>query len=87
MNKIKDLINHSLRLVRMSVIACVVLLLAGFLVMQFGSMVAGIVTMSLGLFIVIVAITVFWRCPECDETLPAKSFGTKRCPYCGRELD
>ena len=48
----------------------------------------GIMLMAAGICCVVVALTVFWRCPFCDEFLPLNvATGHKDCPYCGKELD
>ena len=70
-NYFKDLVNHPKRILKLSLVALVVLLIAGLAVLLFGgSQVMGIMLMAAGICCVVVALTVFWRCPFCDEFLP-----------------
>ena len=88
-NYFKDLVNHPKRILKLSLVALVVLLLAGLAVLLFGgSQVMGIMLMAAGICCVVVALAVSWRCPFCDEFLPLNvATGHKDCPYCGKELD
>lgn len=88
-NYFKDLINHPKRILKLSLVALVVLFIAGLAVLLLGSsQVMGIMLMAAGICCVVVALTVFWRCPFCDEFLPLNvAAGRKSCPYCGKELD
>lgn len=88
-NYFKDLVNHPKRILKLSLVALVVLLLAGLAVLLLGgSQVMGIMLMAAGICCVVVALTVFWRCPFCDEFLPLNvATGRKSCPYCRKELD
>ena len=80
--------DHPVKILKYCTISMVVLLIAGFIVFKLDSVVYGIVLMSAGICCDVLAITVFWRCPACDEQLPTKViFGEKKCPYCGRKLD
>ena len=80
-NYFKDLVNHPKRILKLSLVALVVLLFGS-------SQVMGIMLMAAGICCVVVALTVFWRCPFCDEFLPLNvAAGRKSCPYCGKELD
>lgn len=80
--------DHPVKILKYCTIAMVVLFAAGLAVLFLGSAVYGIVLMSAGICCDVLAITVFWRCPRCDEQLPAKViFGEKVCPYCGGKLD
>ncbi len=84
----KELMKHPKKLLKLSMIAFAVLLVAGLAVMLLGAQVAGIVLISAGVFVLLVMATVFWRCPYCDEMLPVSAaFGKKSCPYCGKEID
>lgn len=79
--------DHPIKILNYSVIAMIVLLLVGFIVLKLGSTIMGIVLMSVGVCCVIVALTVFWRCPACDVELPLSAYKKKSCPYCGNKLD
>lgn len=83
----KDWKDHPFKLLKLTLIAFVVLFVAGIVVLKLGSMVMGIVLISCGLFAIIVMLTVFWRCPKCDEMLPMAAVKTRKCPYCGKEID
>ena len=82
-----SLVNHPIKILKLSVIAMIALLIIGFIILQLDSEVMGIVLMAAGVCCVVLALTVFWRCPECDEVLPISCVTKKRCPYCARELD
>ena len=86
MKDFKDLVNHPKKILNYSVVACIVLLIAGLVVLLLGATVGGIMVMSLGIFIVVVAVTVFWRCPKCDNNVPLSAYATGKCPYCGEKL-
>lgn len=87
-NYFKDLVNHPKRILKLSLAALVVLFAAGLAVLLLGAQVPGIMLMAAGVCCVVVALTVFWRCPFCDEFLPLNvATGHKDCPYCGKELD
>ncbi len=80
--------DHPVKILLWCTVAMVVLLIAGFIVYKLGSVIYGIILMSCGVCSVVLALTVFWRCPKCDEQLPMKIiFGKKVCPFCGNELD
>lgn len=79
--------DHPIKILNYCVLAMIVLLIAGYIVIKLGSMVMGIVLMTTGICCVVVAITVFWRCPKCDEVLTMGAYKTKTCPFCGNKLD
>ena len=86
-NYFKDLINHPKRILKLSLVALAVLFVLGLALLLLGSQVMGIVLMSAGVCCVVVALTVFWRCPFCDEFLPLNvAVGKKSCPYCGKDI-
>ena len=87
-NYFHDITNHPKRIFNLSVIALIVLFILGLVVFLLGEAVFGIVLMAAGICCVILALTVFWRCPRCDEFLPFSHLvGRKACPYCGKEID
>lgn len=83
----KDLTNYPFKLLKLTLVAFAVLFIAGIVVLKLGSMVMGIVLISCGIFAIIVMLTVFWRCPKCDEMLPLGAMKTRKCPYCGEKID
>lgn len=80
--------DHPVKILLWCTVAMVVLFVAGFIIWKLGSAIYGIIFMSCGICCDVLALTVFWRCPKCDEQLPMKViFGVKKCPYCGNKLD
>ena len=68
-----SLVNHPIKILKLSVIAMIALLIIGFIILQLDSEVMGIVLMAAGVCCVVLALTGFWRCPTAGACCPSGS--------------